>query len=330
MRLPAKRDIRHAGDVFDASAAADEIMAAAMRQDKNDAIIAAALRVANQKQGITPELPAHLFPSAPLQSPPGSWDPNTYQLNERNWPARYELPTGTYTKDMVERIERRESARAREDFVGQGAYGNVYSDEPGLVRKEITGVSRADVQEEVDNQLFLAEAGVGPRVASYDTMVHGDPNVQAVVMQDLRDNYSPIQGEFAEHIDDWTNPGRSIAQRRFALAHQKQMGALALKGMNLLDRHTGNIMKHKMTGRPMQLDAGIAGTTHGDVKQVEALVDATVQGFRATGQYDVAEIINDTAYDYLVGGQEKEAWDFTREAFAQLQKIKEPTNFAPF
>ena len=71
----------------------------------------------------------------------------------------------------------------------------------------------------------------------------------------------------------------------------------------------------------MQLDAGI---THrgSPIDEVETLLDATVEGFRASGQPDVAEIIQDTAYDYLAGGQRKEAFDFTREAFAQLQKIK--------
>lgn len=240
--------------------------------------------------------------------PEGSWDMS---------PTR----TGTYTKDMMAKADRRQAERGREDFVGQGAFGTVFSDEPGLVRKEITGSTQRDVQQEVDNQLFLAEAGVGPRVASYDTAIHGDPNVQSVVMQDLRDNYKPIVRDSLELVDDMGNPGRSTAQKRFALAHQKQMGALALKGMQVMDRHTGNVMKHKMTGRPMQLDAGIAMRVE-DEMQVEALLDATVQGFRASGQYDVAEIVSDTAYDYLAGGQAKDAWDFTREAFANLQKIK--------
>jgi Zn-dependent M16 (insulinase) family peptidase len=143
-------------------------------------------------------------------------------------------------------------------------------------------------------------------------------------MQDLRDNYEPLLKDGPiEIVDSWGYPGTQAKYRQFALDHQKQMGMLALKGMKLMDRHSGNVMQHAMTGRPMQLDAGIAKRVTGG-EQVETLVEATSEGFKASGQPDIAEIISDTAYDYLAGGQVEEAWSFTKEAFANLQKIKKP------
>ena len=56
------------------------------------------------------------------------------------------------------------------------------------------------------------------------------------------------------------------------------LGQLALKGVRLEDRHNGNVLYNKMTGRPMQLDFGIAGRVEGS-EQVATLANATAEGF---------------------------------------------------
>jgi len=229
---------------------------------------------------------------------------------------------------------RKAADRDRKDFVGKGAYGTIYSDEPGSVRKEVTSHGSIAL-EELNAQAIAAELGLAPRVVAYESAVHGDPKVKGIVMQDLNTPGSagtPLYKSLVEpgnpekqtrHVEDLTNPWSSTEDKLFALKHYKQMGQLALKGIDLRDRHTGNIFKHEMTGRPMQIDFGITSKVSGE-DQVQALIEATQGGFTALGQYDIAEIINDTAYDYLAGGQVKEAWDFTKEAFASLQKIKNP------
>ena len=280
-------------------------------------------------------------------NPEGSWLTGRSQFDPRSqlspiqvqgsWAFTSPKSPGTYTKNDIiakaqlsdERIrDKREAARAREDFVGQGAYGTIYSDEPGLVRKEMIST---EALEELNAQAIGAELGLAPRVVAYESAVHGDPEVKAIVMQDLRDNYEPAfdPGIHPELIDvlGAADMNTSAKNRRFAMDHQKQMGALALKGLEVKDRHTGNVMRHKMTGRPIQLDWGITRELSNLPDKVEALINATVEGFKASGQYDIAEIINDTVYDYVVGGQIKEAWDFTKEAFASLQKIKNPVAF---
>lgn len=229
---------------------------------------------------------------------------------------------------------RKPTERDRKDFVGEGAYGTIYSDEPGSVRKEMTSQGSIAL-EELNAQAIGAELGLAPRIVAYESAVHGDPKVKGIVMQDLSAPGSagaPLYKSLVEpnnpkkqarYVKELTNPWSSTEDRLFALKHYKQMGQLALKGIDLGDRHTGNIFKHEMTGRPMQIDFGITSKVSGP-EQVEALIQATQGGFAALGQYDVAEIINDTAYDYLSGGHVKEAWDFTKEAFATLQKVKNP------
>ena len=228
------------------------------------------------------------------------------------------------TDEMRARVAKRKEIRQRPDYVGEGRYGTVYSHGPGLVRKEIVGEGLREVQEELNNQLLLARTGLGARVDSYERDPHG--GMQSIIMQDLRDNYKPVydnRGGRNQIIDKWSLPGTVDKYRQFALEHQKQMGMLALQGMHLKDRHSGNLMQHKMTGRPIQLDPGIASHVTGK-DQVKALMQATSQGFKASGQPDVADIILGVGHEYLEQGKVNEAWNFTKEAFANLQKIKKP------
>ena len=76
-----------------------------------------------------------------------------------------------------------------------------------------------------------------------------------------------------------------------------------------------------MTGRPMQLDFGIANKVEGEM-QVDALARATSDGFVAAGLGDVAQIYHDTVYDLLAGGQVADAMDVAKQGFSRLQKIK--------
>ena len=292
--LSANRDVRHAGDIL---------------------------------SGINPE---------------GSWLTGRSQFDPRSqlspiqaqgsWAFTSPKSPGTYTNDIVAKARKREAERAREDFVGQGAYGTIYSDEPGLVRKEMIST---EALEELNAQAIGAELGLAPRVVAYESAVHGDPKIKGIVMQDLNAPgsagtplYKPLvdPGNPTSFVEALTNPWSSTEDKLFALKHYKQMGQLALKGVDLRDRHTGNIFKHEMTGRPMQIDFGITSKVSGE-DQVQALIQATEGGFAALGQYDVAEIVKVTAYDYLYGGHVKEAWDFTKEAFASLQKVKNPAAF---
>ena len=83
-----------------------------------------------------------------------------------------------------------------------------------------------------------------------------------------------------------------------------------------------NMMQNKMTGRPMQLDFGIADRVTAE-DQVMALADATEDDFRAAGIGDIGDIFRDTVYDLINGGQLDEAMDIAKQGFSRLQKIKQ-------
>ena len=78
-----------------------------------------------------------------------------------------------------------------------------------------------------------------------------------------------------------------------------------------------------MTGRPMQIDFGIAGRVK-DSEQVATLANATAEGFEAAGLKDIADIYRATVMDFLEGGQVAEAMDVAKQGFSRLQKIKTP------
>ena len=218
-------------------------------------------------------------------------------------------------------------AANRTEPIGAGANAVVYaSDVPGNVMKQS---SRADSHEyandfekEVNLQAIAAEMGIAPRVAGLEQFPGGIGN--RIEMADVRQNYEvlpqdPIIGH--EAVSSFVGPGYTPDLQKFAVRHAQQMGQLALKGVRLEDRHDGNVMRHKMTGRPMQLDFGIAGRVEGS-EQVATLAMATAEGFEAAGLGDIASIYRATVMDLLEGGDVADAMDIAKQGFSRLQKIK--------
>ena len=201
-------------------------------------------------------------------------------------------------------------AANRSEPIGTGGYGVVYaSDVPGNVikqthRDDIYG----EVEKEANLQAIAAEMGIAPRVASVETFPGGIGN--RFEMEDVRKNFeerSPMAGFYPQGKD--------------AIRVNQQLGQLALKGVRLEDRQSANVMYNKMTGRPLQIDFGIAGRVEGS-EQVATLANATAEGFEAAGLGDVASIYRDTVFDLLEGGDVADAMDVAKQGFSRLQKIK--------
>jgi len=192
--------------------------------------------------------------------------------------------------------------------VGAGEYGVVFeSDTPGYVIKEARNDDE-DFTREADFQSVAADMGFAPRVSSVTTSPF---NSDSLEMQDIRKNF-----EMPPVSSQWPT-GQN------AIRINQQLGQLALKGIDLDDRHAGNVVYNKMTGRPMQLDFGRASRVEGEM-QIDALTRATADGFAAAGLDDVAEIYRDTVYDLMAGGDFKEAMDVAKQGFSRLQKIRVP------
>lgn len=205
----------------------------------------------------------------------------------------------------------------RSQPIGAGTYGVVYeSDTPGNVMKQTHASWREaapDLEKEANLQAIAAELGIAPKVAGLEQFPGGIGN--RIEMSDVRPN-------FERH-----SPGDEWPTGRDAVRINQQLGQLALKGVRLEDRHGGNVVYNKMTGRPMQLDFGIAGRVEGS-EQVATLANATAEGFEAAGLGEVAGIYRATVMDLLEGGDVDDAMDVAKQGFSRLQKIKAPVQGA--
>ena len=218
---------------------------------------------------------------------------------------------------LQDQLREQALATRRANPIGQGAYGTVYeSDRSGNVMKQVqqdyvnpkTGLG---IIKEADLQAVAGEMGIAPKVAGVETFSGGIGN--RIEMADVRPNFEPVRADASNlPADPKTN-----------IQTAQQLGALALKGIRLEDRHAGNIMQNKMTGRPMQLDFGIADKMSPD-QQAAHLANVTAEGFAAAGIGDMGSILRATVMDYLEGGQVAEAMDVAKQGFSRLQKIKEP------
>ena len=200
-------------------------------------------------------------------------------------------------------------AANRTEPIGMGGNAVVYaSDVPGNVMKQGHRADTFnDLEDEANLQAIAAEMGIAPRVAGLETFPGGIGN--RIEMADVRPNFE-LRGT-----------DKQFPSGRNAVRVNQQLGELALKGIDLDDRHTENILYNKHTGRPMQIDFGSAGRVEGS-EQVATLANATADGFAAAGVGDVAEIYRATVFDLLEGGDVADAMDVAKQGFSRLQKIK--------
>lgn len=229
---------------------------------------------------------------------------------------------------ILDFLREKDLSKNRETPIGVGANAVVYaSDTPGNVMKQghiPDGSFGRTLEDEANLQAIAAESGLAPRVAGLELFPGGVGN--RIEMEDVRNNFEslPIDPMIGvESVSSFSQPGYSSDLRQLALQQAQQMGTLALKGVRLEDRHSGNVMRNKMTGRPLQLDFGIAGRVEGSEKAA-TLALATAEGFEAAGLGDVGSILTATVMDYLEGGQVDEAMDLAKQGFSRLQKIKAP------
>jgi len=197
----------------------------------------------------------------------------------------------------------------KSNSIGAGANGVVFeSDTANKVMKEIFTDRGGQTLKEADMQDVAAQMGFAPRISGVETYRGNVSN--RIEMDDIRDNF-----------ESHGRGAREFPQGMDAVRVNQQLGQMALKGVRLEDRHNGNVMYNKMTGRPMQLDFGIADRVSG-ADQVQALTEATAEGFAAAGIGDVGDIFRATVYDLLEGGDVADAMDVAKQGFSRLQKIR--------
>ena len=217
-------------------------------------------------------------------------------------------------------------AANRSKPIGEGGNAVVFaSDLPGNVIKQMSSQDRGKfglpgdkpkVIDEADLQSVAADMGIAPRVAGVETFRGGIGN--RIEMEDIRDNFE-MHGQ----------NNQSFPTGMDAVRVNQQLGQMALKGVRLEDRHSGNILYNKMTGRPMQLDFGIADKFNNDSEKAAWLTHVTAEGFEAAGDPEMGQILRATVMDYLEGGDVAEGLDIAKQGFSRLQKIKAPFGKVP-
>jgi len=220
-----------------------------------------------------------------------------------------------------------EAAKRAQQRIGSGQFGQVYETAPGLVTKEITLEKKQNLLNEINAQARAAELGVAPQITEAFLMPPKigektivlepgiNPNMRGeIIMQDLRSNYTHA-GTADITTDQLTNKQR--------LNQAKQMSLLALNNINLGDRHPGNVMFNKMTGRPIQLDFGMAGQIKNERQKAASLSLAVSQGLHAAGLKEEAMIFNGVVADLLYTDPVT-ALDVAKQGLSRLQKIKKP------
>jgi len=220
---------------------------------------------------------------------------------------------GELFRAFGENLREQKLASNRTTPIGAGANGVVYaSDIPGNLMKQTQrdeSIFERSLENEVNMQAIAAELGIAPKVVGLEKFQGGIGN--RIEMEDIRDNFE-LRGD--------TN---TFPTGMDAVRVNQQLGQLALKGVRLEDRHNSNVMYNKMTGRPMQIDFGIAGKLNNDSEKAAYLTHVTAEGFSAAGIPEMGHILRATVMDYLEGGDVAEGLDIAKQGFSRLQKIKQ-------
>jgi hypothetical protein len=218
--------------------------------------------------------------------------------------------------------------------IGAGVYGVVYDIGNNIVQKELPNTAKQKVLTEADLQAIGAESGISPQIHAVETgpvtgfgktlpMAPG-PNPQVTGQIEMQ-NLNPTHSSYRDYISKDKFKAQSVDLK----THQ-QLAQLALKNVSLTDRHPGNIMVNQMTGRPSQIDYGLAKQITDPVEKVTVLTQHVANGFGSAGLDEEGHILLATVNDLLLNKNDvASAMDVAKQGMAILQKIKTPIKENP-
>ena len=242
-------------------------------------------------------------------------------------------------------------------FVGEGQFGRVSEFTPGYVLKEqaplvefqgyrrnddgsasplgnLIGPARIqdyrDVAEEVDQLNTLNRVGVTPKVENFTVNPDGSTEV---LMRDLRENYE-TGDDYLDNLQAKYDKGDDSQKAQafkdgamFQVKRKQQEAMAAMKGIELLDRHDGNVMAHKLMGRPLQIDP--SGRRIDGIDKDLTLAQKAVEGMRAAGANEEANIFAGLVNEAQERGDFEAVHDLTQQGASRLMKIKKSAS-VPF
>ena len=232
------------------------------------------------------------------------------------------------------------------DFIGEGMFGQVRQLAPGYVVKNQAPVvewppmqyddagnqvggylhDARDVAQEVNVHNHLEKLGISPKIEAFNV----DPSgASEVIMKDLRDNYDfgeKVNSDIMSGMDsDSPKTAESATKRgrKLGIKQAQQEAAAAMRGVELLDRHQGNIVYHKMMDRPLQIDLGINNPVQGFDRDA-VMAQKAVQGMQMAGLDEEAGILDGLLRDALAKGDNEAFHDYAQQGVSRLMKLKGP------
>lgn len=210
-----------------------------------------------------------------------------------------------------------QAAKAKLGNLGSGAYGDVVAiPGTGTVIKGIRRGTSEKVDLEALAQADAARLGIAPPTHVIDSTPSDNNAYKGYIqMQDVSDNYS-----FDPSYSPYGAAEARERQRRLEVS--QQLSRLALQGMDLEDRHGGNIAFHNMTGRPIQVDFGFAYRLGTSAEKAAALANNVRDGLRAAGAEEIGQFLHGLVGEMLREGRGEEALDIAKQGMSRLMKIK--------
>lgn len=239
------------------------------------------------------------------------------------------------------------------DFVGEGQFGRVSELAPGYVIKEqaplvdfagyrtdgsgnVTGPrgknlseeggsirDYRDVADEVAQLKYLKKKGITPGVEAFNI---NDDGSTEVIMRDLRKNFEGTKGYY-DRLSEKADSGDSKVQaqvmkdgRMFEVMRRQQEAAAAIHGIELRDRHEGNVMRHKMTGRPLQIDP--SGRPVEGVDRMNAIKNPVVDAFYKAGLTDEGKIFEGLLAESVANQDYDTYKDLVQQGASRVMKMK--------
>jgi len=225
------------------------------------------------------------------------------------------------------------AAQAKKE-IGSGMFATVYDIGNQTVQKELQNTAKQKVLREVDLQAVGAESGISPQIRAVEAgpvtgfgmtfPMDPGPNPQVTGRIEMQ-NMNPTHSSYANYV----GTDKLKAQGVDLKTHQ-QLAQLALKDIALGDRHPGNIMVNQMTGRPSQIDYGLAEKITNPIQKVAVLTQHVANGFGSAGLNEEGHILLATVNDLLLNKNDVAgAMDIAKQGMAMLQKIKTPVMANP-
>ena len=208
--------------------------------------------------------------------------------------------------------------------LGAGAFGAVVPGDEGQVLK-LQGpannvwndgrITPNDALQEANNLEVVRGMGIAPRVDAVDILPDGSTITE---MQDLSKNFDSLQKVEDTLTDDQFQRAQIKSFQQQAMAN--------LKGIQLQDRHAGNIMINKLTKSPIQVDFGIVSKLTDTTEQATALGMNAGNAMIAAGLEDEGRMLNGTISALLQAGDKEGAMDVAKQGMALAMKLKGGVN----